>query len=109
MRYSPDIKNQVRRAYLLKSPCQPHSHKFLQRIDKNRNRRFIFDEFGSLLEYSIAKDAAYCLYCYLFYLGRKKERLREHVGDHNSDHNRCRLLFQDLMNQAQHIEESILK
>uniref|UniRef100_A0A199UAH7 DUF4371 domain-containing protein n=1 Tax=Manihot esculenta TaxID=3983 RepID=A0A199UAH7_MANES len=76
MRYSPDIKNQVRRAYLLKSPCQPHSHKFLQRIDKNRNRRFIFDEFGSLLEYSIAKDAAYCLYCYLFYLGVSKIEYR---------------------------------
>ncbi|KAG8633712.1 hypothetical protein MANES_18G140700v8 [Manihot esculenta] len=52
MRYSPDIRNQVRRTYLLKGPCQPHSHKFPQRVDGNRNRRFI------------------CLYCYLFSSGR---------------------------------------
>ncbi|KAG8660787.1 hypothetical protein MANES_02G192750v8 [Manihot esculenta] len=43
------------------------------------------------------------------FLQRKNERLREHVRDHNSDHNRCSLACQDLMNQAQHIEESISK
>ncbi|XP_017248713.1 uncharacterized protein LOC108219719 [Daucus carota subsp. sativus] len=32
------------------------------------------------------------------------KRLREHVGDHNSIHNKCRKVAQDLMNQKQHIE-----
>uniref|UniRef100_A0A2C9VUR3 TTF-type domain-containing protein n=1 Tax=Manihot esculenta TaxID=3983 RepID=A0A2C9VUR3_MANES len=102
MRHSLDVRNQVCEAYLLKGSCQPCSHKFSQRVDGNRNKRFIvswFDEFGNLLEYSITKDATYCLYCYLFLSGRserghdsfvtegftnrrKKERLREHVGDH---------------------------
>ncbi|KAJ9183036.1 hypothetical protein P3X46_006955 [Hevea brasiliensis] len=92
-------------------------------------RRFIaswFDEFGSWLEYSIEKDAAYCLYCYLFATGRserghdafvsedftnwrKKKRLREHVTDHSSDHNKCQLACEDLMNQTQYIEVSFLK
>ncbi len=73
------------------------------------------------MEYSIEKDAAYCLYCYLFTTGRserghnafvsegftnwrKKERLRD-----NSDHNKCWLACEDLMNQAQHIEVSFSK
>ncbi|KAJ9177312.1 hypothetical protein P3X46_012546 [Hevea brasiliensis] len=124
MSYPPDIRNQVRRAYLLKGPCQPCHHKFPQQVDGTRKQRFIaswFDEFSNWLEYSIEKDAAYCLYCFLFTAGyserghdtfvfegftnwQKKKRLREHVGDHNSDHNKCRLACEDLMNQAQHIE-----
>ncbi|KAG8653311.1 hypothetical protein MANES_05G013304v8 [Manihot esculenta] len=91
MRHSLDVRNQVCEAYLLKGSCQPCSHKFSQRVDGNRNKRFIVS--------CITKDATYCLYCYLFLSGRserghdsfvtegftnrrKKERLREHVGDH---------------------------
>lgn len=119
----------MRRAYLLKGPYQPRNHNFPQKIEANRKRRFVpswFDEYKTWLEYSIAKDAIFCLYCYLFSsrsrekghdaftIGgfsswRKKERLRDHVGDHNSDHNRCRLACQDLLNQAQHIEVSLTK
>ncbi|XP_057779600.1 uncharacterized protein LOC130998185 [Salvia miltiorrhiza] len=115
---------QVCRAYLLKGPCQPRNHDFPQKIEANRKRKFVsawFDEFKMWLEYSIAKDDAFCLYCYLFSSGssekghdafisggfntwRKKDRLRDHVGEVNSDHNKCRLACQDLMNQAQHIE-----
>ncbi|XP_022855574.1 uncharacterized protein LOC111376802 [Olea europaea var. sylvestris] len=39
--YNANIRDEVRRAYMLK-------------------------EFGSWLEYSVEKDVAYCLYCYLF-------------------------------------------
>ncbi|XP_058005432.1 uncharacterized protein LOC110644696 [Hevea brasiliensis] len=51
MSYPPDIRNQV---------------------DGTRKQRFIaswFDEFSNWLEYSIEKDAAYCLYCFLFTAG----------------------------------------
>ncbi|XP_058003962.1 uncharacterized protein LOC110655698 [Hevea brasiliensis] len=69
MSYPPNIRNQICRAYLLRVPCQPRHYKFPQKVDRTRKRRFIaswFDEFGSWLEYSIEKDAAYCLYCHLF-------------------------------------------
>ncbi|XP_057787724.1 uncharacterized protein LOC131004971 [Salvia miltiorrhiza] len=127
MSYPPNMIEQVRRAYLLKGPCQPRNHDFPQKIEANRKRKFVsawFDEFKMWLEYSIAKDVAFCLYCYLFSSGnsekghdafisggfstwRKKDRLRDHVGEVNSDHNKCRLACQDLMNQAQHIEVTL--
>ncbi|XP_042009254.1 zinc finger MYM-type protein 1-like [Salvia splendens] len=128
MRYPSNSIERVRRAYLLKGPCQPREHEFPPRTDGKRQRKFVahwFDEFKDWLEYSIKKDAAYCLYCYLFSrlhgngheafvsggftAWRKKERLRDHVGDHTSDHNKCRLACRDLMNQAQHIEVCISK
>ncbi|KAJ9132806.1 hypothetical protein P3X46_033639 [Hevea brasiliensis] len=49
MSYPLDIRNQVRRAYLLKGPCQSRHHKFPQRVDGTRKQRFItswFDEFN---------------------------------------------------------------
>ncbi|XP_057495678.1 uncharacterized protein LOC130780676 [Actinidia eriantha] len=67
--YDHNIRDQVRRAYLLKGPCQPQNHNFPQRKFGQSLRRFNtswFNEFGSWLEYSISKDAAFCLCCYLF-------------------------------------------
>ncbi|XP_042056036.1 zinc finger MYM-type protein 1-like [Salvia splendens] len=69
MRYPSNSIERVRRAYLLKGPCQPREHDFPPRTDGKRQRKFVahwFDEFKDWLEYSITKDAAYCLYCYLF-------------------------------------------
>ncbi|XP_047948935.1 zinc finger MYM-type protein 1-like [Salvia hispanica] len=128
MSYPPNLIEQVRRAYLLKGPCQPRNHDFRPTVDGNRKRKFVshwFDEFKDWLEYSVTKEAAFCLYCYLFSrlhgngqdafvsggftVWRKKERLRDHVGNHKSAHNRCRLACEDLMNQAQHIEVSFAK
>ncbi|KAK4280334.1 hypothetical protein QN277_011970 [Acacia crassicarpa] len=82
-----------------------------------------YEEFGSWLEYSISKDACFCLYCYLFdmevggsgstqeaFVGvgfknwHKKDRIKVHVGDHKSAHNRCYQACQDLMKQKQHID-----
>ena len=82
-------------------------------------RRFCpswFNEFGNWLEYSIEKDEAFCLCCYLFShaFGKqsggdtfviegftnwdKKERLSSHVGGPNSAHNIAWRKCQDLMN-----------
>jgi len=63
-----NIRDAVRRAYIAKGPCQPKGHKYPKRMIGNRNRSF-HDEWyvnNPWLEYSIAKDAAFCFYCYLF-------------------------------------------
>ncbi|CAL8995848.1 unnamed protein product [Prunus brigantina] len=66
--YNPNIRDEIRRAYLQKGPCQLRSYKFPQTNQSRINRCFIahwFDD-HDWLEYSIAKDAAFCLHCYLF-------------------------------------------
>lgn len=67
--YHPNFRDEIRRAYLQKGPCQPREHDFPQKKIGQVYRRFVpewFDEYKSWLEYSIEKDAAFCLYCYLF-------------------------------------------
>ena len=70
--YHPNIRDQVRRAYLLKGPCQPRNHNLpFKEYGKTPRRRFIpswFDKHKTWLEYNIEKNAAYCLCCYLFRL-----------------------------------------
>ncbi|XP_028099432.1 uncharacterized protein LOC114298968 [Camellia sinensis] len=104
--YHRSNREQVRRVYVLKGPCQPHDHNFPRRKIRQSSRRFNpswFAEFGSWLEYNIAKDAAFCLCCYLFKpivedqgggksfvvdgfsSWKKKERLQGHVGDQNEN------------------------
>ena len=67
--YHPNERDQIRRHYLQNKPCQPVDHDFPQSQFCKTKRRFNpvwFKEYPSWLEYSITKDAAYCLYCYLF-------------------------------------------
>ena len=78
------------------------------------------------MEYSISKDAAFCLCCYLFKANvgekgggdcfsstgfrnfKKKERLYLHAGKmHNSVHNQAVRKCEDLMNENQHIRNVI--
>ena len=73
--YDPSIRNQVRRPYIQRGPCQPRSHKYPLKQFGNQSRKVNvswFDEHSNWLEYSIKKDAAFCLCCYLF-----KPNLRE--------------------------------
>ncbi|KRH32516.1 hypothetical protein GLYMA_10G055700v4 [Glycine max] len=128
--YHPNDRDKIRRAYLQRGPCQPTQHNFPQRKIGKSLRRFCpswFNEFGNWLEYSIEKDVAFCLCCYLFRhdYGKqsggdtfviegftnwnKKERLSSHVGGPNSAHNIAWRKCQDLMNQNQHIEVVISK
>ena len=130
MDYNPNIRDQVRRKYLLDGPTQPCNHNFPQTQSGQVVRRFNpswFNEFSTWLEYSKQKDAAFCLYCYLFkaeigeqaggdsFVGegfsnwKKKCRLRDHVGGVNSSHNKAWAKGQDLLNQRQHIETVISK
>ncbi|RWR94774.1 Tam3-transposase Ac family [Cinnamomum micranthum f. kanehirae] len=108
--YHPNDQDEIRRAYIQKGPCQPVSHKFPQREIGGMLHRFNpawFKKNGSWLEYSIEKDAAFCLCCYLFrpntgkqaggdsfVTGRftawnKHDRLVVHVGGPNSAHNQA--------------------
>ncbi|XP_039003134.1 zinc finger MYM-type protein 1 [Hibiscus syriacus] len=66
--YHPNQKDEIRRAYWIKGPCQPRGHTFPSKKIGPKLRCFIvewFDEFD-WLEYSIKEDKAYCLCCYLF-------------------------------------------
>ncbi|KAI5327257.1 hypothetical protein L3X38_026653 [Prunus dulcis] len=127
--YSPNIRDEIRRAYLQKGPCQPRSYKFPQTNQSGINRRFIahwFDD-HDWLEYSIAKDATFCLHCYLFksnfdqvggdaFTGvgfnnwkKAKERFNLHIGPVGSVHNQAREVAYNLMHQTTHIETIVIK
>ena len=127
--YSPHHRDEIRRGYLQKRPCQPRGHKFPQTNQSGINRRFIahwFDD-HDWLEYSIAKDAAFCLHCYLFksnfdqvggdaFTGvgfnnwkKAKERFNLHIGPVGSVHNQAREVAYNLMHQTTHIETVVIK
>lgn len=61
-------RDKVRRVYLQKEHCQPPNYIFSQKLIENtlRFNKSWFNEIGGWLEYSISKDAAFCLYCYIF-------------------------------------------
>ncbi|CAN6553287.1 unnamed protein product [Malus baccata var. baccata] len=127
--YDANMRDEVRRSYLQKGPCQPRGHNFPITNMSGINRRFIpqwFDEFD-WLEYSISKDAAFCLYCYLFKTNfeqvgseaftrdgfktwkKGRERFKMYVGPVGSVHNKAREAATNLMNQATHIETAVSK
>ncbi|PIA31127.1 hypothetical protein AQUCO_05200016v1 [Aquilegia coerulea] len=111
--YPPDEQDNIRRAYLVKGPCQPN-HDFPLTAFGDQNRGFSknwYTYYGSWIEYSISKDAAFCLYCYLFKKDRGADafRLQEHVGLVNSAHNKAYMFGQNLLNQNQSIVTAITK
>ncbi|XP_060210282.1 uncharacterized protein LOC132637161 [Lycium barbarum] len=133
-KFSPNIRDRVRRYYILKKPCQPEEFEFPSRDIGGELRHFnpdwFDDPYSQWLEYSVKKDAAFCLCCYLFKnelggYGRKVsdafttkgfrnwnkgiERLKKHVGEVNSVHTRCFMMMLDLMNQEQSILTSFDK
>ncbi|XP_057798119.1 uncharacterized protein LOC131014237 [Salvia miltiorrhiza] len=124
LEYNPNIQDEVRRAYISRGPCQPLKHNFPFSTFGKKSRRFNsnwFSEYANWLEYSISKDAAFCLCCYLFksksgeqangdFVGegfrnwKKGKRLKEHVGGPNSAHNKAWAMCEALKNQKQHIQ-----
>ncbi len=77
--YHPNDQDQVRKVYAQRGPRQPKEHIFpYKRYGIKDWRRFNkgwFTQFPTWLEYSIAKDGAFCLHCYLF-----KRDVGEQVG-----------------------------
>ncbi|XP_057790808.1 uncharacterized protein LOC131007913 [Salvia miltiorrhiza] len=124
MDYPPNERDAVRRAYILKKPCQPKTHDF-PRKDLGGLRRFSVSWFEKWdwLEYSIEKDAAFCFVCYLFKneVGlnaggdafvnggfkswNKPERFLKHVGGVKSAHN---LAYEKYANLRDGKKKSIL-
>ncbi|XP_021980297.1 zinc finger MYM-type protein 1-like [Helianthus annuus] len=124
--YHPSQKDEIRRTYLLRGPCQPKGKKtdFPQTLignsDKLRwfNPKWYTEKHENWLEYSVKADRVYCLYCYLFKESgqkdafaiegvqcwhRKEERFEIHVGKSNSFHNRAVQKGEDLLKEAQSI------
>ncbi|XP_050229221.1 uncharacterized protein LOC126678361 [Mercurialis annua] len=124
--YEINIRDEVRRAYVLKGPCQPKGHKFFQKTFGNQNRSFQSTWFRDYvwLEYSVSKDARFCLWCYLFKPPKPKSQggrevftktgfnnwknarasLGEHVGNVDSDHNYAARKYEAYKNRRQSVE-----
>ncbi|KAJ3703545.1 hypothetical protein LUZ61_007250 [Rhynchospora tenuis] len=122
--YDPNDHDFVRRQYLLAGPRQPMLQDFPQTLFGDKQRRFNkawYNQYPYWLEYSIQKDAAYCLCCYLFKTENRegggdaftsagfknwksKKSLDEHVGGLNSAHNVAVSKCQNLMKQEQSIQ-----
>ena len=108
--YHSNDRDKVRRAYWLKGPTQPKIKIFPETFfgpnskPRKFNQSWYSEPNSYWLEYSEAKDAVYCLCCYLFrpthgkqaggnsFIDegfrnwKKKHKLVEHVGCINSAH-----------------------
>jgi hypothetical protein len=124
--YHPDLKDLVRRKYLINGPCQPRTNEFPQNENSRRFNPDWFDEFGSWLEYSESKDKAYCFCCFLFRdrnskkeagyeafvvngwnAWHRKSRLKDHIGDVGSVHNQALKNCDALLRRDEHIDVAI--
>ena len=61
-------QDHIRREYLLMGPCQPKLENYPPTFDGRDNRRFQYRWFTLYpwLEYSVARDRAFCFPCFLF-------------------------------------------
>ncbi|KAL6539199.1 hypothetical protein OROGR_011848 [Orobanche gracilis] len=102
-------------------PCQLLSHVYPKIKIQDRMRAFQVEWFKKWewLEYIISKDAAFCLWCYLF--GDKKvgdevfskkgfrnwkkasEKFGDHIGSEGSAHNNARILYVAFKDQRQSV------
>ncbi|XP_052622504.1 uncharacterized protein LOC111919920 [Lactuca sativa] len=108
--YKSNVRYYVRRAYLLQGPCQIRLYKLPKKKIGDRFRRSILSWFDGFdwLEYSVKRNRAYCLYCYVFgdimnqrggrdeFISQgfdtwnKKDAFQTHVGSVDSLHNKAR-------------------
>jgi hypothetical protein len=117
-RFAPNIRDEVRRAFIAKGPFQPMDHKFPTSNDSRIFQKKWFKQYN-WLEYSVEKNKAYCFYCYLFRHDRIEERfghdaaftkagfsqwkngylaLPKHVGGPSSIHNFAAISYHDFDN-----------
>ncbi|XP_019087365.1 PREDICTED: zinc finger MYM-type protein 1-like [Camelina sativa] len=100
--YHPNQRDEVRRKYLIRGPCQPRGHRFKQTAIGGVLRRCNlkwFDMYGDWLEYSVENDKAFWV-----------AGLNQHVGsDVNSFHNNAKRKCEYLMRQGQSIKHALHK
>ncbi|EOA28933.1 hypothetical protein CARUB_v10025188mg [Capsella rubella] len=106
--YHPNRRDEVRRKYLVRGPCQPSGHSFKRTKMSNATRRFNpawFEKYGDGRKQG-ESDAfvkeGFCLW-------NKPERLETHIGGTNSFHNCAVEKCDNLMKQAQSIKHSLFK
>jgi ribosomal protein L22 len=128
--YDVNYRDEIRRAYIRAGPYRPTVKDYPKSGKENHLRSFQpswYNLFPSWLEYSLKKDAAFCLPCFLFnkpsghftqrvftidgYRNWKKVRngkdcaFLNHIGkDPNSFHRIAEKAYEDLKNQSQHIQ-----
>ncbi|KAL7120290.1 hypothetical protein ACP275_02G114500 [Erythranthe tilingii] len=123
--YHPNDQDEVRRAYLVNGPTRPNMTEYPPRKIGKLNRSFNNSWYkdSDWLEYSIEKEAVFCLPCYLCYNGTSnsafviegfrcwnlKNKLNTHVGKLNSHHRNCVKACANLMKKNQSIESSFVK
>ncbi|KAH0738466.1 hypothetical protein KY290_037171 [Solanum tuberosum] len=129
LNHDPNLRDEIRRAYLKLGPCRPNITEYPQSYIAKAMRRFNSDWYKAYdwLEYSESADATYCLPCYLFkgnniHQGggevfsttgfnnwHKKSKFDEHVGGPNSVHNQAKRKCDDLMQQRQSVRAAFDK
>ncbi|KAH7658156.1 Ribonuclease H-like protein [Dioscorea alata] len=80
------VRDQVRRGYLTRGPCQLIGHNFPQK--------------------DVTKDAAFCFWCYLFTQSRGN-RIREDAFTKTGVQNDARVQFQSFQNQRQSVSHQL--
>ncbi|XP_057812334.1 uncharacterized protein LOC131026477 [Salvia miltiorrhiza] len=115
------IRDQVRREYWSMGPCQVVGHTYPKTEFGTQLRSFqdVWYQKFVWLEYSVAKDACFCFWCYLFKPQDKASRYRadaftktgfsnwkkaldkfaEHVGNADSCHNNARMQIEAFKDQ----------
>ena len=123
--FAPNVRDDVRFAYIKNGPTQPSQHNFPPNRD---NRSFLPKWYKQYdwLEYSVDKDKVYCFYCYLFkHIGHEKfghdvfsklgydnwkhatEAFRKHAGGPCSIHNISRTACDDFKNQKACVKSKV--
>jgi hypothetical protein len=125
-RFAPNVRDDVRFAYLKNGPTQPTDHNFPPNKDNRSFRPQWYKNFD-WLEYSVENDTAYCFYCYLFKHDRMDEKFghdfftksgynhwkngvdafRKHVGGPCSRHNMSRSACDDFKNQKASVKSKV--
>ncbi|XP_044401636.1 zinc finger MYM-type protein 1-like [Triticum aestivum] len=124
--FAPNIRDDVRFAYIRMGATQPTSCTFLPNRDGRCFRPQWYKDF-EWLEYSVDKHKAYCFYCYLFKHDRMDDKFghdvfsklgfdcwknavaafRKHVGGPCSIHNISKTACDDFKNQRASVKSKV--
>lgn len=124
--FHPNIRDEVRLAYVAKGPTRPVGHNYPK---DHFDRKFCETWYKKhpWLEYSVEKDAAYCFYCFLFRQDPVDDKFGHttftkegystwknaykafplHVGGARSIHNQARTAYEDFKNQRSSLKHKV--